>query len=174
MIVHETKRLLLETWELEDFDAFAEVARDPEVMHYIAEGTPWPDSRIGWFMGLQRAFQQCLGYCNWKLTDRDNGQLIGFCGLAPLPAIEATEIGWWLKPAYWGQGYAFEAAECALGSAFNTHALDRVVARAYHSNKRSIDLIKRLGMRYDRQLATNEIGEVLLFYAEHKSTKEIC
>lgn len=165
MIVHETSRLLLETWHLEDFDAFALVARDPQVMRYIAKGEPWPDSRIGWFMGLQKAFQDTLGYCNWKLTDRSNGELIGFCGLAPLTSLEATEIGWWLKPAYWGRGFAFEAAEQVVGSAFSEHGLNHLVARVYSSNERSINLIERLGMRYDRPLDTNTVGEVLLFSA---------
>lgn len=47
MIVHETSRFLLKTWNLEDIDAFAGIARDPDVMRYIAQGEPWPDSRIG-------------------------------------------------------------------------------------------------------------------------------
>lgn len=163
MIVHETSRLLLETWALEDFGAFSEVARDPEVMHYIAQGEPWPDSRIGWFMGLQRAYQETLGYCNWRLTSRADGELIGFCGLAPLPMANAPEIGWWLKPAHWGKGYASEAAEKVLDVAFSEHNLDRVVARAYRKNERSIKLMNRLGMVFERSLDTNAIGEVLLY-----------
>lgn len=163
MIVHETTRLHLETWSLEDFDAFSEVARDPQVMHYIADGEPWPDSRIGWFMGLQKAYQETLGYCNWKLTRRDNGELIGFCGMAPLLIANAPEIGWWLKPAHWGNGFALEAAEKVLDVAFSKHDLERVVARAYRQNERSLSLMKRLGMVYERSLATNDIGEVLLY-----------
>lgn len=163
MIVYETSRLSLETWALEDFGAFSEVARDRKVMQYIAEGKPWPDSRIGWFMGLQRAYQETLGYCNWKLTSRVNGELVGFCGLAPLQIASAPEIGWWLKPAYWGKGYASEAAEKVLDVAFSKHDLDRVVARAYRNNERSIRLIKRLGMVFERTLDTNAVGEVLLY-----------
>lgn len=163
MIVYETKRLLLETWEFGDFEAFAEIARDPIVMRYIADGRPWPDSRIGWFMGLQGAFQLGLGYCNWKLVHRDKGELIGFCGLAPLASADATEIGWWLKPDHWGQGYAFEAAEHVLSAAFKEHALEKVVARVYDANTRSIDLMKRLGMTYDRPLDTSDVGDVSLY-----------
>ncbi|MEW7009734.1 GNAT family N-acetyltransferase [Lentilitoribacter sp. EG35] len=163
MIIHETERLLLETWELDDFDAFADIARNPDVMRYIAEGVPWSDSRIGWFMGLQKGFQTGLGYCNWKLTHRDSDELMGFCGLSPLQAVEATEISWWLKPEFWGRGYAREAAEHVLNAAFDKHALEKVVARAYSTNKRSVALIKKLGMKQDRILKSNDIGDVLLF-----------
>lgn len=164
MIIHQTKRLLLQTWEIDDFDAFAEIATDPVVMRYIATGEAWSDQRIGWFMGMQSAFQLSLGYCNWKLTKRENGEFIGFCGLAPLSAVYAPEIGWWLKPDHWGKGYAFEAAEHVLGAAFKEHALEKVVARAYNANTRSIDLMKWLGMKYDRLLDTTAIGDISLYY----------
>lgn len=171
MIVHKTSRLFLETWALQDFDAFSEVARDPKVMHYIAEGEPWPASRIGWFMGLQRAYQETLGFCNWKLTSRDSGELVGFCGLAPLKIANAPEIGWWLKPCHWGKGYASEAAVKVLDVAFSEHALERIVARAYRQNERSISLMKRLGMVFERTLDTNSIGEVLLYQIDHDFQK---
>lgn len=166
MVVYETPRLNFETWELKDFDEFAVVARDPKVMKYIADGKPWPDVRIGWFMGLQKAYQDTLGYCNWKLTNRENGELIGFCGLAPLPLADAPEIGWWLKPSYWGRGYASEAATRAVDAAFKEHSIKRLVARVYDTNERSINLMKRLGMTYDKVLDTNGIGEVLLFHTD--------
>jgi len=163
MIVHETPRLLLETWTLDDFDRFAEIARDPEVMRFIATGEPWTDARIGWFMGLQSAYQQTLGYCNWKLTDRASGELLGFCGLAPLASLGEIEIGWWLKPAQWGQGLATEAADRVVRVAFAVHRINRIVARTYRSNTRSISLIDRLGMTFDRLLDPGPAGEIALF-----------
>lgn len=163
MIVYETQRLFLETWELDDFDAFAVIARDPDVMRFIAEGKPWPDARIGWFMGMQRALHETLGYCNWKLSDRMSGDLIGFCGLAPLRSVGEVEIGWWLKPTHWGMGLASEAAERVIAAAFEVHALPRIVARAYSANTRSTDLMTRLGLTFDRMLEPGSPGEVVLF-----------
>lgn len=163
MIVHETQRLFLETWVLEDFEAFASIARDPQVMRFIAEGDPWPDSRIGWFMGKQSALQETLGFCNWKLTDRVSRELVGFCGLAPLQQISEIEIGWWLRPAYWKKGLAFEAAECVVSAAFKEHAIRRIVARAYRANTSSVVLMERLGMVFERVLDTNPLGEIFLF-----------
>lgn len=167
MIVHETPRLLLETWGLNDFEAFAAIARDPQVMRFIAEGAPWPDARIGWFMGKQSALQETLGFCNWKLTDRASHELIGFCGLAPLQLVNEIEIGWWLKPAYWRKGLAFEAAERVVSAAFNEHAIRRIVARAYRANTRSVTLMERLGMGFDRLLDPGPVGEIVLFSLDH-------
>ena len=163
MIVHKTQRLFLETWELEDFKSFASIARDPRVMRFIAEGDPWPDSRIEWFMGKQSALQESLGFCNWKLTDQASGELVGFCGLAPFPQVNEIEIGWWLNPAYWKKGLAFEAAECVVGAAFEVHGISRIVARAYRANTSSIVLMERLGMEFNRVLDTNSVGDIVLF-----------
>ncbi|WP_224813529.1 GNAT family N-acetyltransferase [Hasllibacter sp. MH4015] len=162
-VVHETERLTLQTWELDDFAAFAPIARDPAVMHFIADGKAWPDSRIGWFMGLQRAHQHSLGYCCWKLIERETGDLIGFCGIAPVFNLDETEIGWWLKQSHWGQGYASEAAHCVADAAFAVHGLDRLVARVYEDNAASRRLIGKLGMTFDRVIDRTDLGTVLMF-----------
>ena len=169
MIIHKTRRLFLETWELEDFESFACIARDPKVMRYIGEGDPWPDSRIGWFMGKQCALHESLGFCNWKLTDRVAGELIGFCGLAPLQSINEIEIGWWLKPAHWKKGLAYEAAKCVVSAAFEVHGISRIVARAYRANTSSVALMERLGMVFDRVLDTNSLGDIVLFRLDTSS-----
>lgn len=163
MIIHQTKRLQLHAWDLADFEAFAALARDPKVMRYIAEGTPWPDSRIGWFLGLQNAYQTTLGYCHWKMVSRPSGALIGTCGLAPLAGFDAPEIGWWLDPSHWGQGYAQEAAVLVLQEAFEKHEFNRVVARSYDTNLRSVSLLGKLGFTLERSLKNNVIGTVDLF-----------
>ena len=114
-------------------------------------------------MGKQSAFQEALGFCNWKLVSHTNRELLGICGLAPLPLVGEIEIGWWLKPTHWRKGLAFEAAERVVDAAFTEHALHRIVARAYRSNSRSIALIERLGMTFDQLLDPTPIGEVALF-----------
>lgn len=170
MIIHQTQRLFLETWVLEDFEAFASIARDPQVMRFIAEGNTWPDSRIEWFIGQQIALQEALGFCNWKLTDRISKELVGFCGLAPLHQINEIEIGWWLRPAHWKKGLALEAAKCVVSAALKDHAIERLVARAYLANTSSVILMERLGMIFDRVLETNHLGEVVLYTLNKKET----
>ena len=103
-------------------------------------------------MGKQDALQETLGFCNWKMADRVSRDLLGLCGLAPLASVGEIEIGWWLKSAYWRKGIAFEAAERVVSAAFEEHGLRRIVARAYRSNTRSVALMERLDMTFDRLL----------------------
>jgi RimJ/RimL family protein N-acetyltransferase len=57
------------------------------------------------------------------------------------------EIGWSLHPAFWGFGYATEAARAILSIAFDEIGLHRVSAELDPRNLASIALCTRLGMR---------------------------
>lgn len=78
---------------------------------------------------------------------------MGFVGLhepaADLPFSPCVEIGWRLAPAFWGRGYATEAALAALEVGFARLGLPEIVAFTALSNLRSVALMERLGMVRD-------------------------
>ena len=65
---------------------------------------------------------------------------------ADLPFAPSVEIGWRLDKKYWGQGYATEAAHASLKFAFETLAIDEVVAFTAVINKRSQLVMECIGM----------------------------
>ena len=95
---------------------------------------------------------------------RDSGEVVGSVGFAPclmpfglLPSFEPTdrftsEIGlfWALFPEHQGRGYATEAAAAMVAYAFDELRLRRIVATTEHDNTRSLDVMRRLGMRLER------------------------
>jgi len=80
---------------------------------------------------------------------------IGFVGLhvptAELPCSPSVEIGWRFAKAFWGQGYASEAARVALEYAFTQLDLATVVSFTGVSNVPSEAVMKRIGMRKTQQ-----------------------
>jgi RimJ/RimL family protein N-acetyltransferase len=60
-----------------------------------------------------------------------------------------VEIGWRFATAYWGQGYATEAANAALSFGFSQVSLNEIVAFTTTGNMRSRRVMERLGMTYD-------------------------
>ena len=77
----------------------------------------------------------------------------GFVGLAR-PRFEAhftpcVEIGWRLASAYWGKGYATEAARAVLAYAFTILKLDEVVSFTVPENVRSQSVMCKIGMARD-------------------------
>lgn len=59
------------------------------------------------------------------------------------------EIAWRLARAYWGRGYATEAAPAALDYGFGELGLTEIVAVTVPANLRSRRVMERLGMTGD-------------------------
>jgi RimJ/RimL family protein N-acetyltransferase len=144
----ETPRLLLRPFAPGDAALVQAVYSDPEVMRYVATG-PMED-----FLLIERlledymAHQRRHGFSFWAVIERSSGTLIGDAGLYQTPAGE-VELGYTLGAAWWGRGYATEAAGRWLSVAFGELGLDEVVALAEPANVASLRVLDKLGMRPD-------------------------
>jgi len=137
------------------------------VIRYIGDGTPWSAERARQFVVRQmQLFAEC-GYCLWKMTPKHGG-VIGFCGLQPLPDTDEIEIGWWLARACWGRGLATEAARAALCDARQRAGLGRIVSIAQPANTASVNIMRKLGMHFERTLDRRGIAVVM--YASEPET----
>ncbi|WON75820.1 GNAT family N-acetyltransferase [Serratia sp. UGAL515B_01] len=149
-IFRETPRLLLRSWQDSDLPAFAAINADPNVMKYF----PAPLSRAESDTMAERirTLIQQQGWGFWAIEVKGGSPFIGFVGLTipsnDLPCSPCVEIGWRLAAEHWGQGYASEAANCALEVAFNTLNLAEVVAFTAESNHPSRRVMTRIGMTF--------------------------
>lgn len=159
----ETPRLCLEPWLADEWIALRPIATDPEVMRYISNGLPWPEDQIREFVQRQIRHHSTRGFCLWKLVEKDNMRVIGFCGLQPVTIAERdeVEIGWWLARGMWGRGLATEAARVALADGFDHAGLQRIVAIALPANRASIRIMEKLGMQYERDAIHKGINVVI-------------
>lgn len=146
-----TERLLLREWRAQDLDAFAAMNADPVVMEFFPE--PYAEERTRRFVERIRERWAELGYGLWAVERRDGGRFIGYVGLWPatFPAhfTPAVEVGWRLAADQWGHGYATEGARVALVYGFETLGLDEIVSFTAAINRRSIQVMERIGMRRD-------------------------
>ena len=148
----ESERLYLRQWQASDFAVFAVINADPEVMKYFPKLLSTAVSNA-----IAHKCQQLIvdkGWGLWAVSLKDgskeNGDFIGFVGLndthADMSFAPAVEIAWRLHKDYWGQGYATEAARAALNFAFTELSLDEVVSFTAVINKRSQQVMERIGM----------------------------
>ena len=144
----ETPRLLVREWRDEDYNPFFRINSDPEVTRHIRPVRDRQESDA--MIERQRGMQARHGHCFWAVERREDGALVGFCGLRPgvpgTPIEEDIEIGWRLGSGYWGRGYAREAAAACLDWAFTSQGAPRVVSITVSANTRSWNLMERLGM----------------------------
>jgi [ribosomal protein S5]-alanine N-acetyltransferase len=164
--VLRTDRLILDTWEVSDWQAFRPIAIDVEVMRYINGGTPWTDDQIQNFVNRQVQRYSEHGYCRWKLIEASSGDLIGFCGLGIWRDAADPELGWWLARSHWGRGLATEAARAALADAFDRVQLPRFISIAMPENTASIGVMKKLGLKFDAEFESE--GVKLIRYAMNR------
>ena len=90
------------------------------------------------------------GFGFWVFNDgiRD----VGHGGLFPSPRDPGSiEVGYALKPPYWNMGYATEMAAAVLRIAFEIVGLPNVVAIALASNRASLRVMEKIGLRYERE-----------------------
>jgi len=121
---------------------------DPVVMRYVATG-PMSDLAVTErLIDDYNAHQQRHGFSFWAVLERSSGQLIGDAGLYRTPAGE-VELGYTLGAAWWGRGYATEAASRWLSVAFDELDINEVVALAEPANVASLHVLTKLGLVRD-------------------------
>lgn len=146
----ETARLLLRRPEPRDTDALHAMWSDPAVMRDLGPIKSRADSEATIARHLGYGDSHGLGF--WVVAKRSDGAVAGFCGLKPgapdTPIAGELEIGWMLAQAFWGKGYAREAAEASLAWGWAHRDAARIVAITAATNAPSIALMQRLGMRW--------------------------
>jgi [ribosomal protein S5]-alanine N-acetyltransferase len=169
MIDIETRRLRLARWRHSDFGSLWPIARDPEVMRFITGGEMWSDAQIGEFIRRQMRHAARRGFCLWRITRRHDGKMIGLCGLQPveLEGRREVEIGWWLARHSWRRGIATEAARAGMRFAFAKAGLRRVIAIAIGENAASLHVMRKIGMRFERD-AMHKGVTVVVFALNHR------
>jgi RimJ/RimL family protein N-acetyltransferase len=147
----KTERLLLRRWRDEDFTPFAAMNADPLTMRFMPSVLTADETRA--LMERLEEHHRLHGFGVWAVEATGVAPFIGFTGLQRVsfdaPFLPAIEIGWRLAPAFWGKGYATEAAKAALRMGFEGLNLDQIVSFTVQANKPSWSVMERLGMHRD-------------------------
>jgi RimJ/RimL family protein N-acetyltransferase len=147
MAVLETPRLRLRPFRESDWEAYARMCADEEVMRYIGTGVTLTPDEAWRSMANFLGHWQLRGYGMWALEAKEGGALIGRAGFHDPPGWPGFELGWLLGREHWGKGYAREAAGLALAHAFDALGRKRVISLIRHGNARSIRVAEAIGER---------------------------
>jgi len=144
----ETERLKLRQWGKSDLPHFASLNADPKVMNFFPNIRTVNESNL--LAERLSGLIENNGWGFWAVECKADSNFIGFVGLhnceSNLPFSPAIEIGWRLARKYWGNGYATEAAKESLNFAFTTLNLNEVVSFTANNNKKSIAVMRNIGM----------------------------
>ena len=91
----------------------------------------------------------------WSVTTRADGALIGQVDATVDDDHVCTNLGYYLFPAFWGQGYATEAVR-AIADHLVQRGILRLVATVTVGNHASAQVLKKAGFSFTRILPDND------------------
>jgi RimJ/RimL family protein N-acetyltransferase len=155
----ETERLTLRPFRETDATALFELSQDPDVMRYVG------DRRVPTHQEAWRAIAGWIGhwalrgYGQWAVEERASGDLIGRAGIINPADWPGPEVGYLLGRAWWGRGYATEAARAAMDWGFREIDFAELLSLIDPANQASIAVATRIGesLRGETDLMGNRV-----------------
>ena len=146
----KTERLLLRGWRVEDLEPYARICADPEVMHFIGNGTTLTrkqsEEQVSRF--VRHWEDQSFGL--WAVEEITTGDFVGFVGLVHqnewAEGRHKIEVGWRLGCGFWGRGFATEAAEASVAYGFGSLGLERIISIIQPANAASRRVAEKAGL----------------------------
>lgn len=92
------------------------------------------------------------GFGLWIWRDKASQHFIGRAGLKSITIHEKSEVelGYAIKPEYWGKGVALEMSLMAIELGFNILSLPSLICFTQARNQQSLRVMKKLGFQYEK------------------------
>jgi len=145
-------RVLLRPFAVCDVPAVLAYASDPEVTRHLQWDAYDDPATAGSF--IRSTLNGGETWFARAIVLREKDAVIGGADLRVVsPPDRRAELGYGLARAYWGCGYATEAAGLLVRFGFERLGLMRIQAACAVENERSMRTLERLGMRREGRLA---------------------
>jgi RimJ/RimL family protein N-acetyltransferase len=171
-ILLETERLVLRRFTEDDADNLYDLDSDPDVMRYLSGGAPTPRELIEAdilprFCSYDERFP-AFGF--WAAIDKASGDFVGWFSFRPTGEADPREVGlgFRLRKAAWGQGYATEGVRALVRLGFTELGVERVMATTYEHNLASRRVMEKAGMALSRRfrLTAKDLSSIDTYHVE--------
>lgn len=141
-----TERLILRKFTLEDVDALYAILSDHEVNTYLPffPVKTKEEAQLFFQNNYEQTYQQPVGY-KYAICLKTDNIPIGYIGVST--SSSSHDFGYALRKEFWHQKITSEAGKAVLQQV-SQDGLPFVTATHDVNNKRSGDVMKRLGLKY--------------------------
>lgn len=150
----ETERLLLRRFTKADASNLFDLDGDPAVMRFLTGGKPTSRAEIltdvlPRFLDYRERFP---GFGFWAAVEKSSGEFPGWFEFRPTQdgIPDEVELGYRLKRAAWGKGYATEGSRALIREGFAELGVRRVFAQTMAVNAASRRVMEKTGLVYVR------------------------
>jgi len=153
----ETERFILRKGTVDDCNDLFELYANENVVKYLPlnlfESVEDAMVEINWY---EKIFKEQIGL-RWVIEEAKTKKVIGTCGyLNYEKEHNRIEIGYDLKPAYWGQGIMQKTLGKIIHFAFTSMEINKIEAKVEPENKASIRLLGKLNFCQEGVLRQHE------------------
>jgi RimJ/RimL family protein N-acetyltransferase len=146
----ETERLVLRTFTEADVDNLFDLDDDPDVTYYVNGGRRTPREEIERTV-LPRFlsyYERGSRYGFWAAVEKSTGAFLGWFHFRPREGADPDqpELGYRLRKAAWGKGYATEGSRALIDKGFAELGARRVTAETMVVNTRSRRVMEKCGL----------------------------
>ncbi|HLY43086.1 MAG TPA: GNAT family N-acetyltransferase [Terracidiphilus sp.] len=152
-----SRRLGFRAWREEDLPLAMALWTDARVTGLF--GGPYTGEQVRARLEREMTMQREFGMQYWPVFLIAGGQHVGVCGLRPWRVEERVpELGYHLRPEFWGQGLAVEAGQAAIEFGFARLGASAIFAGHHPENAASRKVLLKLGFRYTGDAVFPETG----------------
>jgi RimJ/RimL family protein N-acetyltransferase len=146
----ETARLILRRVQFDDAPFLVALLNQPSFLANIGDRGVRNNEDVHRYMREgPMAMYEKHGFGLWHTALKSDGASIGLCGLLKRDILPEVDIGYAFLPAYWKQGYAFEAADAVARHGAWKFGLERLIAVVSTGNSASIRVLEKIGMTFE-------------------------
>jgi ribosomal-protein-alanine N-acetyltransferase len=156
----KTDRLLIRAPVEEDLDPIVALWTNPTVTQHLG-GPRDGDVVMDFFQQVARdpqSINQEEMELWWSIVEQSSGEFVGLSAILEKDVDGQTvfDLGYFLLPPFWSQGYATEASRRVVAYAFKELGLPSLVAIIDPRNQASQSVALKLGMQLEREVLRSD------------------
>lgn len=161
-----TKRLCIDEATLSDADFFFSLLNSPSWLQYIGDrGIKTEKDAINYIQdNLMKSYVN-NGFGLFKVMLKETKLPIGICGFLQRDYLEHPDIGFAILPKYEGYGYMVEACKAVMEYGTTKLDLATILAVTTEGNKKSRQLLSKLGFEVSGTVQPNGGDTVFLVFS---------
>ncbi|MDG1330732.1 MAG: GNAT family N-acetyltransferase [Crocinitomicaceae bacterium] len=168
-MIAETDRLILRELQQDDAEYFFELNNDPNVLKYTGDVAFKSVKEARDFLKNYSHYAK-NGYGRWVVIRKSDHEFLGWCGLRKNEE-GYVDIGFRIFQAYWGNGYATEAAQKSIDLGFEKFGLREIIGRTADDNHGSFRVLEKIGMTFFKNGECHGIENASYFKIEKPFTQ---
>lgn len=152
----ESERLRFRKFSIGDAKDLFHIRSNDDVMKYL---DMVPFESIGdaekMVQTVEESYSKETGI-NWGIVEKLSNSFIGYFGFFRIiPEHCRAEIGYALKPEYWGKGYMYETINRMVRFGFKNMKLHSIEANVNPKNERSKKVLEKIGFKKEAYFREN-------------------